>query len=394
VVVGLLAACAGTRPNAGFAPRPEQVDAERRCQGGSPPACSALGRMLTENRDNGRDFERGLVLLEIACGQDDLPACSFLAGLYVRESRGKPSLARAHDLAAHACGLRFGAACTQLGEVIRYQDGDQRTMVEAFEKGCALGDAEGCELYGVAQEDKGATADGNGVDAALARACELGRLSGCHHLARKRFRQPETRPEAAALMLRSCQGGHAASCEYITIWLAPLISANADCTRVAPLADTACRAKRGSACAVSDVCKLAIPHEAGPALERLRAACDHGEALACLYWADAESVRTQPKPDLESLFQAYGVGCRIERGPLAEVACPRQAGVKLARARGRPEADTALSDLQRTCDSSMGEACCELGEQYRIGRWVPADAEKARELRSKACGLGCERCCR
>jgi TPR repeat protein len=145
---------------------------------------------------------------------------------------------------------------------------------------------------------------------------------------------------------------------------------------------------------VSDACKLAIPQQAGAALERLRAACDDDDALACLYWADAESARTQPPPDLERVVRAYGDACRIEGGPLAGVACPRLLAIKLARAQTASEAEGPLSELRRSCDSSTGEACCELGEQYRIGKWVPANAAKTQELRSKACGLGCDRCCR
>ena len=117
VVIGLLGACAGTNPSTGFAARPEQADAQRRCEAGSPAACGALGKMLTANRDASTDVERGVVLLGIACGQDNLPACTALADVYVRESHGKTSLARAHDLAARACTLRSGPACTQLGEV-------------------------------------------------------------------------------------------------------------------------------------------------------------------------------------------------------------------------------------------------------------------------------------
>jgi TPR repeat protein len=387
VVIGLLAACAGTDRRTGFATRPEQADAERRCGAGSLPACGTLGKMLTANPDASKDFERGMVLLEIACGQDDLPACTHLAGVYVRESHGKTSLARAHDLAAHACTLRSGPACTQLGEVIFHEKGDQRARAEAFQKGCDLGDAEGCELYAAAQGGKEA-------DVALAHACELGRLSSCHTLAGKRVREPETRREAAELMLRSCQRGHAQSCESVAIWMAPLISANTDCARVVPLADKACAAKRRTACAVIDACKLAIPSEAEAALKRLRAACNDDDPLACLYWADAESARTQPPPDLERVVRAYEGVCGTEGDPLSAVACPRLLAIKLARAQTASEAEAPLSELRRFCDQSAGEACCELGEQYRIGKWVPADAGKARELRGQACRLGCDRCCR
>ena len=107
--------------------------------------------MLTERGATGTDFERGLVLLEIACGQDDPASCTLLARIYVNGSQGKKFHARAHELAARACARRWGPGCTQLGEIIGGEE-DQKEGADlaAFRQGCELGDGRGCELYGLA----------------------------------------------------------------------------------------------------------------------------------------------------------------------------------------------------------------------------------------------------
>ena len=67
---------------------------------------------------------------------------------------------------------------------------------------------------------------------------------------------------------------------------------------------------------------------------------------------------------------------------------------ELATAQSKIQAEAAIAQLKHECERSSREACCDLGEQYRTGRWVPVDAEKAQDLRTRACNLGCDRCCR
>ena len=389
LLIGLFAACAAKYPRGGFAVKQDETDAERRCRSGSSADCGTLGRALLAKEGTEKDFERALVLLEIACGQDDLPSCAALAGAYRRGSRSEQSLARARQLAAHACERGSAAGCTQLGEVIGQQEGDEEARRAAFSKACDLGDAEGCERYGLAQSRR-VMGNRDAGDAALARACEMGRLSSCHFLAGSRLAQPEARDDALALLVRTCGRGFTASCGYLAMMVAPLLAANADCAGAVRVAESACRANDKNACAVLDACKLAEPREAGPARERLGASCGKNVALACLYWADAESARGKTGDEIRD---AYELACE-GGGRIAEVACPRFDAARLAVARTASDAETALSALRRECDDSSGEACCELGEQYRIGKWMPADTGKAGELRSKACTLGCQRCCR
>jgi TPR repeat protein len=358
--------------------------------------------MLTDSATNETDRARGLVLLEIACGQDDLPSCASLANSYLKRSNNKRSIARAHDLAALACDRRSGEACTVLGDVEDAENITDPTVAwAAYRKGCDLGDARGCELFALGTWDKVtvrgvrlATAPDRQAAAedALARACELGRLSSCDTLARARLDEPAARQEAAAVLARSCARGYGPSCASVALLAAPLVSAHADCARALPAAGKACDLEQRIGCVVVDACGLADPRSAETAAQRLRYACDRNVGLACLYWADAEN-RATPPPDADRVIDAYKLACGSGR-PAAEIACPRVAAAKLAEADNESEAEAELAQLRRLCTLSNAEACCLLDEQYRLGKWVPADADKALDPRSKACNLGCERCCR
>jgi len=130
LVLCLSMACAAKYPHGGFAVKPAEAEVERGCQSGSLSACGALGRMLVEKEIDG-DLERGIVLLEMACGEDDAPACTTLTAVYMRATQSGRALARAHDLAARACERGSADACAQLSDVIRLEHGPEERPYKA-----------------------------------------------------------------------------------------------------------------------------------------------------------------------------------------------------------------------------------------------------------------------
>ena len=410
--VALAAACGAPRAEGRLGWGPGELEAERRCQAGSPAACGELGRHLIADIGVQKDRERGLVLLEIACGQDDLPSCTALAAAYAqRLPHDKQTLARARDFATRACERRSAEACTEIGEVAFFEDrSNERAPSEAFRTGCRMGDARGCELFGLLASRNEVTRDRAAAEEAFAAGCSLGRRSSCHFLAMTRLRTPATRAAAVAMIVDNCtRHRHPASCAVAAMFGAPLISGQPDCGRAAPYADSACAAKDAAGCAVADACKLEETRGVGmaaagvtpapaarDALERLRVACDRNVPLACLYWADAQEPRAgaavDPTVDPDRVRSAYVVACRSE-SDAASVACPRVAIGDLGVAESATEAERPLTILRQACERSSGEACCALAEEHRRGQWVGADAQKAVELRAKACGLGWQACC-
>jgi TPR repeat protein len=406
-LVELFGACSSSQPNTRSSWPPAALDADRRCEAGSVGACGELGRFLVRRTDSHRDVERGLVLLEVACGQDHLTSCTALAATYVAGSREPGTLARARSLATRACDGRFAAGCTVAGDVAIRVDPRNRNHAadDAFRAGCELGDARGCELYGVMQLRDRVGGDKAAAEDAFAAGCGLGRRSSCHLLATVLLRQPAKREAGSTLLTDNCNRGYADSCTTATLLTAPVLTAGGSCALALPFAQRACAAKDVDACAVVDVCKLEVAAEAPAAFASLRTACEARNALACLYWADASergagdaASDTSTVTDPERVRAAYEIACRgsTDNPEVARFACIRLAAVELARSDNRLEASRMVPLLERACDEPAepsGEACCVLAYVHAAGKWVPGDVQKATTLREKACALGTRRCC-
>ena len=241
-MVELLGGCSSSQAHSRLGWPPGALDADRRCEAGSVEACGELGRFLVRRTDSNRDVERGLVLLEVACGQNHLTSCTALAATYVESSRDPGTLARARSLATRACDRRFAAGCTVAGDAVVRADPRNRDHAadDSFRAGCELGDARGCELYGVMQLRDRVGGDRAAAEAAFAAGCGLGRRSSCHLLATVLLRQPATREQGSTLLTDNCNRGHADSCTTATLLTAPVLTAEGSCTLALPFAQRAC----------------------------------------------------------------------------------------------------------------------------------------------------------
>jgi len=371
---------------------PERADAQHRCAAGAGDACAALGVALASPNTDEKDVERGLVLLEVACGQQTARACAALARVYLR-SGSETSRKRARDLATRGCARREGESCTVMGEFIQTSDStDFLAASSALRDGCQLGDLRGCELFGLAQWNDDLAGDKVAGTAALERACAGGRLTACHDLGLLRIKDPKTRDSGWALIAQNCGRNHVPSCALAAYATAPLIGAKSDCAQSRGFAERACAGGQTKACAIVMACQPPPLDVTASTDNQLHAACLHRNPLACLYWADQEETRAKQQPPADQVVYAYNAACR-GGFPAAEVACARAAAVALARAKDASEAEGPMSALQDGCGSGSREACCALGDAYREGKGVTADEQKARTLRGKACDLGLDRCC-
>ena len=389
--VTVVASCA-TEPGGRREKTPERADAQGRCAAGSGPACAELGAALATPDSDDSDFERGVVLLEVACGQHTPHACPALARVY-GHSTVAANRARARDLATRGCSRGEADACTVMGEIIRAGDrANFPAISQAFRHACQLGDPRGCELFGLVQWDDDLAGDKVAGLAALERACAGGRLTACHDVGMLRMKDPRTRDAGWDLIAQNCHRGHVPSCSVAAYAGAPLVSETPRCAQVLPYADQACRGGQQNACAVVMACRLRTLGDDPPTVEQLHDACLRRVPLACLYWADQEEAHGKQQPLPDRVVNAYRAACQ-GGFPAADVACARAAAITLARAKDVTEAEGPLSDLQRACSDSSGEACCVLADAYRDGQGVAADAEKAGTFRDKACQLGASRCC-
>jgi hypothetical protein len=202
-------------------------------------------------------------------------------------------------------------------------------------------------------------------------------------------RHPATRVEGIAYLLKGCAGGFPASCRVAAETFAPVVGAAASCPRALPVAARACADGEPSACAIADACALEMNRDAATARRRLDFACENGISIACFYWADASG-----EPDgADSVKRAYERACNGS-SVAQPLACTRMAVLKLATATAADETASLASLLRRACDLSIGEACCAIAERAQNGSWPGPDVPDPAELRTKACNLGAERCCR
>jgi TPR repeat protein len=224
---------------------------------------------------------------------------------------------------------------------------------------------------------------------AFDRACRLGPQSACYRLAQLQLRDAASFQQGLALLTTGCDRGHASSCLSAALVFAPTASAHPRCEAAVPLARKACNGGTEAGCAIEDACRLDDPASRSSALARLRSACERRNALACLYWADAQSDKGAEAERL----QAYGTACTHEAPGAGHIACGRLGAMAIARARTKDETDGAFRLLDHACAEASGQACCDLAEAYRAGTGVAADAGRATELRKKACDLGAQTCC-
>jgi TPR repeat protein len=374
-------------PRPGWTPR--EVEAQRLCAAGQTSACGELGRGLVTHRSSERDFNRGMVLLEVTCANNDAPSCLSLGEIYRGRDDDK-ALARATELLKRACELKSAEGCAALGVLSEaWERHDARPVLDAYRRSCELGYARGCAFYGFAQRRQAPGVPGAG-DPSFIAACGLGDLPSCHGLGRPRIAVAATRAEGIAYLLKACSGGFAPSCSTLTELFAPVVGAAASCPQALPVAARACAEGDENGCAVADACNIEAHRDPVAARGRLGLACEQGSSLACFYWANAAA---DPPAAPVEIKRAYGLACS-GRSAAQALACTRLAILKLAATTDASETASLASSLKTACDRSIGEACCALAELVEKRSWLPTDPPSSSELRSKACNLGAERCCR
>ncbi len=390
----VLVACQHARPQGRIGWTGQERALESSCQAGGTAACLDLGARLVREGRPDKDLQRGLILLEVACGRDDFKACATLGNTYAQFSTrdgqaGK--LRRAVELLGRACTHGIAAACTRQGDAIARNAPEDRTAAKAaFLAGCQLGDGRGCESFAVA-ELRAPHPDTGKAESALARACQLDRLEDCDGLAVLLAHDPRRQDEAVRLWMRACDRGLARSCRRLLSFAAPLLSPHPDCRRVDELAHKRCLAGDRDGCAIRLACQLRTDvGDRAAILAQLGAACAAGHPLSCLYWADASERRKGA--DATAVRDAYARACKADDLGRKQ-ACVRELARDLNDPESHGRADRAAFLLARACYRGDAESCCDLGKAYETGKNFTKDPERAKRLRGKACALGLATCC-
>jgi TPR repeat protein len=158
--IGAGRACAALADDARGGARAARLE-ERACDLGAAEGCVAALRSAAPARADAllaRACRLGVEdacvaasapALDARCARDDRESCLAL-GTLLQEGRFLPANgARAAALYARACDAALAAACVRLGILYRFGAGvgvDERRAGGLLERGCALGDADGCRL--------------------------------------------------------------------------------------------------------------------------------------------------------------------------------------------------------------------------------------------------------
>jgi TPR repeat protein len=331
-----------------------------------------------------------------ACDRGHAPACAALAEL-VAAGRGVPSdAARAAALRGRACDGGVASACTALGAEAVARGVESDAALFALERGCELGDAEGCHRLGLAYaHGVGGAPDPAGARGWFARGCTLGSAASCQ--ARKL--DPEALLESGgeaggarrAELARDCDGGRAGACADLARRLAAGEGGPKDPRGAAVRHVQACELGVGESCVAAGRAYLdgrGVRRDAARARRHYERACSAGLGRGCT--GIGLVLARGRKSDVRGALRHYAEGCRLEDGAgCANVAVAYLEGVAvrrdLAEARRAGEKGCALGD--RFGCAAAGYA------QLLAGGASPTEQAEARRAVIGACRSGVKAAC-
>lgn len=218
---------------------------------------------------------------------------------------------------------------------------------------CDEGDGTACRDMALELMEAPATSAGAvRVFNLLDRACQLGDVEGCYHLAvlwERGIGAPPNVEEARALYQAMCDRGHTSSCNNLALLVAR-VDGNLEESNA--LLQGACEQGDGTACF-----NLGWRAEQSGALEiaasQYRRACDLSFWEGCFYLG---------------YMNRYGKGMPLDEAAGAEL-------------------------YLKSCDGGYGRACSSLGSLHEHGAGVEKSEAKASEFYERACKLGFARGC-
>jgi uncharacterized protein len=267
------------------------------CSLGDARACAFAGRMWIDGRGVDRDVERGMGMLVRACDGGVALAC-MVGVRWLGEPLHARDLPEAFDLrtrleAEHACLTGEPETCYQVGLCFYFGRNafprDRGRAVEAYERGCDLGDSRACNNLG------DALAYGDGVErdvvrsaATFDRACRLGEALGCANSGQM-FERGEgvarDRVRARDLYRAACASGDIYGCLHAEMLAAQDGGAPRDPQRALAYWRRGCALADARACAFVGVIYVDGPdgraRDAAKSQDAMNRACRLGAERAC-----------------------------------------------------------------------------------------------------------------
>lgn len=314
--------------------------------------------------------------------------------------------------------LPLASACVQLGDLLQVREigATELDDFDAYQRGCELGDEEGCKRLGDYVDRWGITHPRVvAAEQQLQTACDQGEQRACigtGHLLVRHDPKSEAYGKALTLFSAACAAGESSGCiagaeqrrignakkveapEPLSLWGSACdLSSAPGCLG---LGDKLVRSKKtwpDAYTAWSRACDTGAPHacteigllvrekhdpwpEEQPSEVYLEEGCETGDAEGCYWLAETDLPKKgePPEPAYLLLEQScegeFGQGC----ADLAEVHLGRKTSF---------DDEIAAGHFQSACANAHFESCKELGQMYLRGKGVEKDRVKAKEFLQK-----------
>ena len=330
---------------------------EQACAKDNPSGCFYLARQQSENESEISVELTGFDIFKYLCGSGDVRGCLGMANFFEQGRGVQKDITASMMLAKNACDSGYAEGCSRLGEislrasdVIELADG-----IEFLQRGCLLGDIEGCILLGKLYAD-GVSGAGISIEKDLVQAreiftntCNQGVGFGCYQQAKTHDAENDFQ-QARRLYQQGCEKRHSESC---------LILAR--------------RFQYGKGGQVD------IP----AAISFYKSGCALGEKQSCEQLGDFYASGERVEKDLRFALSQYQQACYFGSGKGCYLAG------KMIREGGIDEADPtqALSFFQKGCDLKEAQACAESGSALFKQKY---EAILAQAFESSACEVWLE----
>jgi TPR repeat protein len=379
---------------------------ERACRGGIQAACASLGAtLLSGMRGIPRDPARALGLLQRSCEAGALWGCYHL-GLAAQHGVGvSADLIRARELYQQACDGGELAACQALADALLSERGDNEAeatrAASLLERACGGHVAPACTQLSWLRAASPFARLRNEQDGRrlLSRGCDLGDTTACWEVALREQREAgatHIRPEVAMSLTRAtaefldqCDAGIAAGCRSAGHAYETGFGGAVDITVVQHFYRLACDAgdtlgcaKLGRALLMGQNPPTLAVNQARQLLDRT---CEVNIPEACSARAFLHQLDGNPEAALDLYSRACNAGFPSACFDWAKLVLQRQGSV-------RSERSGAIATLDRLCRLFGGTPCTDFAVAEMQERTGPV-SQRAVTLLTAQCRNNDARAC-
>ncbi len=349
----------------------DRAIARRLCNQGFALMCTRLGLLMDAGKGGPKDTKGALSIYKKACDMGEAVGCFDLA-IDLAKGDGVPKdLKRSWSCLSKSCWMGFQKSCNVMKVFVK----DEITDTALAETLCYAGYADACNKLGDILKRRGSQ---NPAIQAYARGCDLGNAESCLHAAELLGSGRDMKHLTTALLYygRGCDSKKSKLCDKHKGFIARHRSA---IMRLCDSLDDA------GCLSVARGLKANFP---GLAVKAYRRSCNLGDPKGCYELGSMlEGKRAHKKEAWEAYLRACENKYKDACDKLADMLekPPDRAFAKGLCNQGKPEFRPAIW--------GKAYACTIMGQMWQSGKGGPKNQEKARAFFKRACnmdfGQGC-----